>query len=203
MAGRAFFVSSLVLAFLVASSYGVNFSSLKRTLLVTTSHASGRVLKAGEDQITVTWAYNTTFSQGTDSNYKTIKVKLCYAPISQVDRAWRKTQDDLQKDKTCQFKIINKAYSPSNNSFSWTIERDIPTATYFVRAYAYNSADEEVAFGQSTDEHKTANLFQIQAISGRHTSLDIAAAAFSAFSVVSLFGFFYLEKRKAKASQQK
>ncbi|KAJ4712434.1 High-affinity nitrate transporter [Melia azedarach] len=40
-------------------------------------------------------------------------------------------------------------------------------------------------------------------ITGRHVSLDITSVCFSAFSVVSLFGFFFLEKRKAKRSQEK
>ncbi|KAI5665096.1 hypothetical protein M9H77_24419 [Catharanthus roseus] len=201
--GFSFIVFLLLSCFATSSHGAVSFSSLQRTLILTASPSQGQVLKAGEDKITVTWSYNTTFPQGTDSSYKTIKVKLCYAPISQVDRAWRKTVDSLDKDKTCQFKIVAKPYSPSNNTFTWTIEQDIPTGTYFVRAYAYNSADEEAAFGQSTDAHKTINLFEIQAISGRHTSIDIAAACFSAFSIVSLFGFFYLEKRKAKSVQQK
>ncbi|XP_027121562.1 high-affinity nitrate transporter 3.1-like [Coffea arabica] len=204
MARAALLVSSILLSCLVATSYGATFSSLMRTLVVTASPAAGQVVKSGEDKITVSWSYNNTFARGTDSTYKTIKVKLCYAPISQVDRAWRKTVDDLSKDKTCQFNIVTKPYNPSNNNtFTWTVERDTPTATYFVRAYAYNSAEEEVGFGQTTDSHKTTNLFEVHAISGRHTSLDIASICFSAFSVVSLFGFFFIEKRKAKASQQK
>ncbi|KAI5665099.1 hypothetical protein M9H77_24422 [Catharanthus roseus] len=117
-----------------------------------------------------------------------------YAPIIQVDRAQRKIVDSLEMDKICQFKIVPKPYSPSNNSFTWTMPRHIPTATCFVNVYAYNSANEEVAFGQSTDAHKIINLFEIQAISGLHTSIDIATTYFSAFSIVSLFGFFYLEK---------
>ena len=161
------------------------------------------MLKAGQDQLTVTWSYNQTFPAGTDSAYKTVKVKLCYAPVSQVDRAWRKTVDRLDKDKTCQFKVVAKPYSPSNSSFTWTVEKDIPTATYFVRAYVYNSNGDQAAFGQTTDTHKTTNLFEIQAITGRHLSLDIASVCFSAFSIVSLFGFFYMEKRKAKLAQQK
>lgn len=161
------------------------------------------VLKAGEDHIIVTWSYNNTFPAGTDSTYKTVKVKLCYAPISQVDRSWRKTVEDLKKDKTCQFNIVAKPYNASNNTFTYSVERNIPTAKYFVRAYAFNSAGEEVAYGQTTDAHKTTNFFDIQGITGRHSSLDIASICFSAFSVVSLFGFFLLEKRKAKASQQK
>lgn len=203
MTAGGFLFALLVLSCLVASSHGVSFSSLQRTLIVTASPTQGQVLKAGEDKITVTWSYNNTFAPGTDSTYKTVNVKLCYAPSSQADRAWRKTVDNLAKDKTCQFKIAAKPYSASNNTFAWTIERDIPTATYFVRAYAFNSAQEQVAFGQTTDAHKTTNLFQVEGISGRHVSLDIAAICFSSFSILSLFGFFFIEKRKGKASQQK
>ena len=155
------------------------------------------------DKITVTWSLNKTVPAGTDSTYKTIKVKLCYAPISQRDRAWRKTEDNLSRDKTCQHKIVAKPYDASNKavqSFEWLIERDVPTATYFVRAYAHDQNDAEVGYGQSTDDKKITNLFQINAISGRHTSLDTCSICFSAFSVVSLFVFFYIEKRKGKVA---
>ncbi|KAK4427073.1 High-affinity nitrate transporter 3.1 [Sesamum alatum] len=203
MAIRGFLLASFLLSCLAATCHGVTFSSLQDTLIVTASPQPGQVLKAGEDKITVTWALNTSSPAGIDSAYKTVKVKLCYAPISQQDRAWRKTVDTLKKDKTCQHKIVAKPYSSSNNTFTWTVQRDVPTATYFIRAYVHNSADEEVAYGQTTDSHKTTNLFEVQAISGRHVSLDIASICFSAFSIVSLFGFFFLEKRKAKASQTK
>lgn len=159
------------------------------------------VLKAGVDKISVTWVLNGTVTSGSDSGYKNIKVKLCYAPVSQVDRAWRKTEDDLSKDKTCQFNMVEKPYNPANKTvqkFEWTVERDIPMGTYFVRAYVLNSAGDEVAYGQTTDDKKGTNLFQVESITGRHISLDIASVCFSAFSVVSLFGFFLIDKRKAK-----
>lgn len=195
-----FLVVSLLLSCLVETCYGVAFSSLQRTLVVTTSPTPGQVLKAGQDQITVTWSYNQTYPSGTDSTYKTMKVKLCYAPISQVDRSWRKTNDDLNKDKTCQFNIISGPYNSTsgNNSFTWTIGKDIPTATYFVRAYAYNADGVEAAYGQTTNPQKTTDLFEVMGISGRHVSLDVASICFSAFSIVALFGFFYIEKRKAE-----
>ncbi|KAK4438492.1 High-affinity nitrate transporter 3.1 [Sesamum alatum] len=202
MAIQGSFVASILLSYLVAACYGATFASLQDTLIVTGSPKAGQVLKGGEDNITVTWSLNTTFPAGTDSDYKTVKIKLCYAPISQQDRAWRKTEEELKKDKTCQHKIVEKPYSPSANTFTWTVQKDVPTATYFIRAYVHNSIDKEVAFGQTTDSHKATNLFEIQAISGRHVSLDIASICFSAFSVVSLFGFFFLEKRKAKAAQK-
>ncbi|KAH6819490.1 nitrate transmembrane transporter [Perilla frutescens var. frutescens] len=198
MAIQGFLVASILISCFAATCYGVTFSSLQNTLVVTASPHSDQELKAGEDKITVRWSLNTTFPSGIDSTYKMVKVKLCYAPISQKDRGWRKTVDNLKKDKTCQHKIVAKPYTASNNTFTYTVLRDVPTATYFVRAYVVNAADEEVAFGQSTDSHKATNLFKVQAISGRHVSLDIASVCFSAFSIVSLFGFFYMEKRKAK-----
>ncbi|KAI3777631.1 hypothetical protein L1987_47431 [Smallanthus sonchifolius] len=198
-----FLVVYLLFSCFVASSYGVYFSSLNETIIVTATPTQGQVLKAGEDQITVTWRFNQTYRAGTDSAYKTVKVKLCYAPISQKDRSWRKTVDLLKKDKTCPHKIVARPDTASNNSFTWSIERDIPSGVYFVRAFAFNAQDEQVAYGQTTNAHKSTNLFEIQAITGRHVSLDIASICFSAFSIVSLAGFFYMEKRKAKASQQK
>ncbi|KAI3726999.1 hypothetical protein L1987_66806 [Smallanthus sonchifolius] len=196
-----FLVFSLLLSCFVATSYGVYFSSLKETLMLTASPKTGQVLKAGEDKITVTWRFNRTLPAGTDAAYKTIKVKLCYAPISQKDRSWRKTVDLLKKDKTCPHKIVARPYAASNNSFTWTVERDIPSGVYFVRAFAFNAQEEQVAYGQTTDAHKSTNLFEIQAITGRHVSLDIASICFSAFSIVSLAGFFYMEKRKGKTSK--
>ncbi|RDX70133.1 High-affinity nitrate transporter 3.1, partial [Mucuna pruriens] len=204
MVAHGLVVASLVICCLAASCYGkVHFSSLKNTLDVTASPKQGQVLAAGIDKITVTWSLNKTLPAGTDSAYKTIKLKLCYAPISQRDRAWRKTEDELSRDKTCQHKIVAKPYDAANKTvqrFQWLIERDVPQATYFVRAYALDSNDVEVAYGQTTDAKKSTNLFEINAISGRHASLDICSICFSAFSVVSLFAFFYIEKRKAKAS---
>ncbi|GMI95207.1 WOUND-RESPONSIVE 3, NITRATE TRANSPORTER 3.1 [Hibiscus trionum] len=194
--------SILVFSCFADICYGaISFSSLHRTLVVTASHRQG-LLMGGEDKITVTWGLNQSFQAGTDSNYRTIKVQLCYAPNSQVDRAWRKTEDHLSKDKTCQFKIVEKPYANTNETLEWTIERDVPTATFFVRAYALDEHDHEVAYGQNTDAEKTTNLFDIEAITGRHASLDIASVCFSAFSIVSLIGFFFAEKRKGRKAQQ-
>uniref|UniRef100_A0A2P2IU67 High-affinity nitrate transporter n=1 Tax=Rhizophora mucronata TaxID=61149 RepID=A0A2P2IU67_RHIMU len=205
MAARGLLLASVLLSFLASFCHGnVHFSSLSQTLLVTASPKPGQVLKAGVDRINLTWGLNQTLSAGTDSTYKTIKVKLCYAPISQVDRGWRKTEDNLSKDKTCQFTIVAGPYNSADRDAQtreWTIERDVPTATYFVRAFAYDSQGQEVAYGQTTDAHKATNLFEVHAISGRHVPLDIASACFSAFSIVTLFGFFLHDKRKAKSIQ--
>ncbi|GAA0166625.1 transporter [Lithospermum erythrorhizon] len=201
MAIHGFIVVSILLSCLAANCYGeVHFSSLKdhNNFLVQTSNINGsQVLKAGENDIALTWSINANVTAGTSSAYKKVKAKLCFAPISQQDRAWRKTEDSIKKDKTCQFNIFEGEYKASNN-ITYTVERDIPSGTYFVRIYVYDSNNAEVAYGQSTDDKKAENLFKIQAISGRHATLDICSVVFSTFSIVSLFGFFYLEKRQAK-----
>eukprot|EP00249_Psilotum_nudum_P012707 c23934_g1_i2 orf=410-838(-) len=136
-----------------------------------------------------------SFASGFDASYKSVKLELCFAPVSQVNRNWRKTDNDLQKDKTCQFDIALQPYKAVGNYTVWKIPKTIPKATYFVRAYAVNSAGTQLAYGQTTDKNKTTNLFVVEAITGRNASLDIAAGCFSAFSVLALFFFFFGEKK--------
>lgn len=198
-----FVASAIVFSCFGIIAYGALFSSLQQTILLNSSSSHGQVLQAGEGQVTITWSLNKSYPTGTDSNYKTVKVKLCYAPISQLDRGWRKSNDNLNKDKTCQINVVTMPYKPLNNNFTWTVEKDVPTATYFLRAYVYDSAGEVVAYGQTTDAHKETNLFQITSITGRHVTIDVCAACFSAFSVLSLVGFYLVEKRKAKMSGRK
>ncbi|ONK77170.1 uncharacterized protein A4U43_C02F3820 [Asparagus officinalis] len=189
----------LMLFLAVTSVEGALFSSLQRTLIVSASTKEGEVMKAGEDKFTVSWALNRTKSTtGTDSSHKKIKVMLCYAPVSQKDRGWRKTVDDLGLDKTCQFEITTEPYTASNTSYEYMIKRDVPSATYFIRAYVLDANDKEVGYGQTTDKAKGSNLFQVEGITGRTASLDIAAGCFSAFSILSLVFFFVKEKRMGK-----
>ncbi|PIN22945.1 hypothetical protein CDL12_04341 [Handroanthus impetiginosus] len=187
--------SLLLLCFARTSLGDVFFSTLPQTLVVTASPTQGQVLKAGEDSITIAWGLNQSFPEGTDSSYNQVKLTLCYAPISQADRGWRKTEDNLSKDKTCQFTIAQKTYNRITQNFTWIIEKDIPTATYFVRAYAYDSLGNEVAYGQTTDGKKRSNLLKVEAINGRNLSIEIASVCFSAFSLLSAVGFFVVEKR--------
>lgn len=182
------------------------FSELSHTLVVSVTGAqnsSANGTRAGSDELHVTWALNSTALNGAvDSTYKTVELKLCFGAPSQVDRAWRKTHDSLSKDKTCLFDIASQPYTPAGNSVVWAVTKEIPSAYYFVRAYALDSAGEKVAYGQTSNALRTSNLFTIEAISGRHTSIDVAAGVFSAFSIVSLFGFFFYEKYAAKRSSK-
>lgn len=151
------------------------------------------VLHAGVDTVTVTWSLNTTEPAGADAAYKNVKVNLCYAPVSQKDRGWRKSDDDLSKDKACQFKVTQQAYAAgAPGSFVYTVAKDIPSGSYYVRAYALDASGTQVAYGQTGPNA----AFDIAGITGIHASIKVAAGVFSAFSVVSLAFFFVIENRK-------
>ena len=133
----------------------------------------------------MTWALNATGPAGDAAAYKSVKVSLCYAPASQKEREWRKTHDDLKKDKTCQFKVAQQPYAGAGGRVEYRVALDIPTATYYVRAYALDASGTQVAAA-----------FNVVSITGVTTSIKVAAGVFSTFSVVSLAFFFFIEKRK-------
>jgi len=164
-------------------------SKLPVDLAVTASPTAGQVLHGGEDVITVTWSLNGT--AGADAAYKNVKVSLCYAPVSQKEREWRKTHDDLKKDKTCQFKITQQPY-PGEGKVEYRVALDIPTASYYVRAYALDASGTQVAYGQTAP----GAAFNVVSITGVTTSIKVAAGVFSTFSIASLAFFFFIEKRK-------
>uniref|UniRef100_A0A0D9VHT7 High-affinity nitrate transporter n=1 Tax=Leersia perrieri TaxID=77586 RepID=A0A0D9VHT7_9ORYZ len=176
-----------------AAKTQVFLSKLPKSLVVSVSPKHGDVLHAGDDKLTVTWSPNAT--AGSDAAFKSVKVKLCYAPASRTDRGWRKANDDLHKDKACQFKVTVQPYAAGaggNGTFDYVVARDIPTASYFVRAYAVDESGTEVAYGQSSPDA----AFDVAGITGIHTSLKVAAGVFSTFSIAALAFFFVVEKRK-------
>ncbi|KAK9733992.1 hypothetical protein RND81_04G106700 [Saponaria officinalis] len=191
MAVRGLILGATLICAMVVVCYGeVKLSELPITLSVATTPPKADLL-AGVGKITVTWALNK--SNADTLKYSKVTLKLCYTKASQIDRPWRKTEDELFKDKTCQHEIATKTYASSENSVDYVVLKDVPTGHYFIRAYVVDAAGTKVAYGQTDG----VDLF-ITAITGRHASIDIAAAAFSAFSVVSLAFFFYLEKKKSK-----
>ena len=70
-------------------------------------------------------------------------------------------------------------------------------------AYVYDGAGVAVAYGQSTNAKKDLNIFDVQGITGRHKTPDVVSICFSVFSVLSLVGFFVIEKTRAKSSHHK
>ncbi|EAY94557.1 hypothetical protein OsI_16333 [Oryza sativa Indica Group] len=177
-----------------AAAAGARLSALAKALVVEASPRAGQVLHAGEDAITVTWSLNATAAAaaaGADAGYKAVKVTLCYAPASQVGRGWRKAHDDLSKDKACQFKIAQQPYDGAGK-FEYTVARDVPTASYYVRAYALDASGARVAYGETAPSAS----FAVAGITGVTASIEVAAGVLSAFSVAALAVFLALENKK-------
>ncbi|MCO5550530.1 hypothetical protein L7F22_027557 [Adiantum nelumboides] len=171
------------------------FSELAKSLIVNYEAQNGT--KAGLGQINIKWSLDTAVLSADNANaldYKTVNVKLCFGKISQVDRAWRKTNDLLAKDKTCLHDMGKQNFTAAGNTLTYTVLKEVPFAHYFIRAYVLNSAAEKIAYGQTSP----TDLFTIEPITGRHASIDIAAGVFSAFAVLSLFGFYFAEKKISK-----
>ncbi|BBN08152.1 hypothetical protein MPTK1_4g09290 [Marchantia polymorpha subsp. ruderalis] len=176
---------------------GVRFSTLERNLVVNaqiqSQNVSSGVAKVGVDSLAVQWNLNSSLEIEVDSEYASVKVKLCFAPKSQIDRGWRKTDDDLQRDNTCPKEIATKLYRSEGNFVVWRIPKNVPGGEYFVRAYVLDTQAVELAYGQNTDDAKTTNLITIIPITGRLPSIDIAGIVLSLFSVVSLCSFLLAE----------
>nr|GEX63906.1 high-affinity nitrate transporter 3.1-like [Tanacetum cinerariifolium] len=170
------FVVLLVISCFATSSYAhnVHLSALNKSIIVTAlrlhhqaktlqpanpmttnildspeSAQMNHLLRAGVDSITIMWSYDVSLvATAPDTNYNTSKGKLCYAPVSQVGRDDRKTDDRLDNDKTCPVEIMRVPYQRANNSYTWLIPSNTTTATYFVRVYIDKPNKHEIAYGQ-------------------------------------------------------
>ncbi|KAL2932740.1 High-affinity nitrate transporter 3.1 [Bienertia sinuspersici] len=193
MAIRGVIIFVALLSSFIVTCYGAgSFAELAHTLSVSASPTGKVYLTAGEDEITVTWGLNSTTTDTTA--YKKIEVELCYLAESQKDRPWRRTEDDLDRDKTCQFLVAAKDFkSSSKDSATYTVKKDVPSAHFFIRAYVLDPKGKKIAYGQTNGLD-----IKVKGISGRSASIDIAASIFSAFSVLSLVFFYFNEKRIAK-----
>ncbi|KAL2631786.1 hypothetical protein R1flu_016472 [Riccia fluitans] len=200
----------LLCALATLAEGGVLLSSLQRSLVLDSQIQNQlpqpgiAMAKAGDDHLVIRWSLNTTLQQtqaDVDAIYNKVNLKLCYTPVSQTNRGWRKTNDNLTKDKSCGKAIVTQKYvDAAGNSTVWRIPKDVPGAVYFVRAYVLNANGTQIAYGQTTNANRTTNLIAIEPISGRHASIDVAAAIFSAFSIGSLLFFLVLESMKTMKS---
>ncbi|XP_020166199.1 probable high-affinity nitrate transporter-activating protein 2.2 [Aegilops tauschii subsp. strangulata] len=181
--------SELVMALLVvvlaavccASAGAVAYlSKLPVTLDVTASPSPGQ----GATIISYVYALFLTRMK----KYSNSKSNQNYAPLSQREHESRKTHENLDKDKTCQYKVTEQPYTGAGGKVEYRVALDIPTATYYVRAYALDASGTQVAYGQTL---RTAT-FNIVSIRGINTSIKVASGVFSTFSAVSLVFFFFI-----------
>ncbi|KAL2631790.1 hypothetical protein R1flu_016476 [Riccia fluitans] len=190
---RHFWFHSLLLSFLAflvfavgTANGGVLFSSLPRTLQIDARiqslNATTGVAKAGVDELRILWGLDTTLDPSVDDNYVDVKLGFCYAPESQKDRPWRKNHDDLHKDKTCQVEISAYSwYAADGLPLVWSLGKDVPGGSYFVRIYALDADGKELAYGQTTDRNKSTNLITSPDAGGSYFPTDCPSIWYAGF----------------------
>eukprot|EP00271_Cylindrocystis_brebissonii_P007370 TRINITY_DN20771_c0_g1_i1.p1 TRINITY_DN20771_c0_g1~~TRINITY_DN20771_c0_g1_i1.p1 ORF type:complete len:226 (+),score=24.81 TRINITY_DN20771_c0_g1_i1:189-866(+) len=202
--------STLLLVSSRAEALGVNSTLLPKSLMVhvlidgtkNVSVDNTSSIKYKENFLTISWKLNASFI-GKDSAYKQVLLKFCYGQASAMNRKWRKNDADLSKSKTCHTVIKRFPYLNGSvgNSTVWYPPDDVPTAYWFVRAFALNSSsktagpgDSAVAIGSSTNMNRTSSLIHYTAYSGRSTGIVIGLICFSLMSYILLFSFFFVER---------
>ena len=104
-------------------------------------------------------------------------------------RGWRKSNDDLGKDKACQLEIAQpQPYVGGLGTLRYRVAHDVPTASYHVRAYTLDVSGAPVGYGQSAPTY----YFRVAGVMGVHASLRVV----SALSIDAVSFFVVVEKRR-------
>lgn len=128
----------------------------------------------------------------------TISLMSCYAPVSTANRAWRKAEPVINKDKQCNTgeatsgKPFATGLPTGTGSFTWTPGPNTPPATYFIQLLeivADSGSDPTyAAMGRSPGQY---TIIPINSTPGWLLALT---GVFCAIGPVVLAGFFIVEK---------
>jgi len=122
----------------------------------------------------------------------TVSLMSCFAPASSKNRAWRKANAAIPKDKQCNVAKPFKTGLPTGSgSFTWTPGPNTPPATYNIQLL-------EVVAGSSPKTYaamgKSAGFYTIIPINSRPGWLMAMTGIFCAIGPITLAGFFTYEK---------
>ncbi|GHP07127.1 high affinity nitrate transporter [Pycnococcus provasolii] len=142
-------------------------------------------------------AGNVTIALSTEedtADWSTVTLRLCYAPISQVDRKWRSTKDNVQGNTQCKQpglkKIATIPWESGTNTLEYTFQpsQNVAEAIYFIEALVQNANETYVAKGFSGEKA----FFQVIGWEAVDAGLITAAAVLSALSWASL-GIYFIK----------
>lgn len=127
------------------------------------------------------------------SSWATVTLRLCYAPVSQVNRKWRKAKPTVEGNNACKQpglkKIATIPWEAGTTTLEYTFQPDpnVAAAVYFVEALAQDAEGAYLAKG-STGE--TGPFFQVLAWAAVDTGLIAAASVLSVLSWTSFIAYF-------------
>lgn len=131
-----------------------------------------------------------------------ITIQACYSNFSQIDRAWRKSNPLISKDKSCPFKILpapgKLAFSPLGGNATWKVPATVPVGTYYIRVYAMCKTPTGLSpcgLGQSLP-----GFFQVNKINSTPAGLVGGTIGAMFLGPFTLFAYFCYERMSRKTA---
>eukprot|EP00775_Hariotina_reticulata_P008663 gene8663-8844_t len=120
---------------------------------------------------------------------KRVVVRACYTKPSIADRPWRKSNDVIDKDKSCPFTIKSADMTNSSYTFEWPIPKNMTKAAWYAQVMVQCMNGTEPAFCQY-DTTKNQTYWGTTVINGTPTGMIVATAACSAVGPLFLASYF-------------
>ncbi|KAF6262132.1 hypothetical protein COO60DRAFT_674518 [Scenedesmus sp. NREL 46B-D3] len=143
-----------------------------------------------QDKLQVTAALKETPLKTIDDlTPKRFVIKACYTKPSAVDRPWRKSNDVIDKDKSCPFIIRSQELVGSNYTVEWPIPANMTKAAWYATVLVQcenGTLNSYCQFDNTLDK----NYFGTNIINSTPTSMIIATAICAAIGPLFLAGYF-------------
>jgi hypothetical protein len=152
-------------------------------------------INADRDSVSMTYTVLPQF----DANLTdTVSLKACYSNYSAEDRPWRKYNDNISKSKRCPF-LIAKGLDPESGNATWMPNANVPTATYFIRAFVNrkNPTNPETPIIVATGI--SMGFFKVEAIDSTPTNMKIASGICACVGPIFFFSYIVYAKFTGKA----
>jgi len=122
---------------------------------------------------------------------KNLRFLACYAAPSQKDRPWRKSNDVIDKDKSCPFIVKDYPLNSTNGTytFSWPLPKNTSKATWYAQVLVQCQNGTKTSFCQY-DNTLNQTFWGTNIINSTPMSLVIATAICAAIGPLFLAAFF-------------
>ncbi|KAF8071332.1 NRT3.2 [Scenedesmus sp. PABB004] len=118
-----------------------------------------------------------------------IVVKACYTKPSSTDRPWRKSNDVIDKDKSCPFIIKSAELNATSFTFDWPIPKNMTKAAWYASVLVQCTNGTLTSFCQA-DNTKNATYWGTTIINSTPPGMVVATAVCSAIGPLFLGGYF-------------
>jgi len=126
-----------------------------------------------------------------DLSAKSLRFQACYGAPAQKDRPWRKSNDVIDKDKSCPYIVKDYPLNSTNGNytFSWPLPKNTTKATWYAQVLVQCQNGTKVSYCQY-DSTVNQTFWGTNIINSTPQSLIIATAILAAIGPLFLAAFF-------------